>query len=80
MLFELNLTRQTKKSPKGRSKKEYCPLLNKAGKLVTTDEAKAEVLNSFCLKSSMPISLPRPLKSVDCKTGTGRVMIKFITT
>ena len=46
-------------------------MMSKTGKLVTTDEEKAEVLNKFLPQSSLAISLPKPLKWMDCKTGTG---------
>lgn len=49
----------------------FNPLLGRAGKLVTTDEGKAEVLDHFFLPySSISVSLPTPLSFMDHNTGT----------
>ncbi|KAK4829009.1 LOW QUALITY PROTEIN: hypothetical protein QYF61_001765 [Mycteria americana] len=53
-----------------RSKKAYPPPMSKTGKLVTTDEEKAEVLNKFFAHPSLTICLPTPLMWMDHKTGT----------
>ncbi|KAK4824408.1 hypothetical protein QYF61_014719 [Mycteria americana] len=49
--LELNLARDAKNNKRASTEKEgqrkRTPLINKAGKLVTTDEEKAEVLNNF---------------------------------
>ena len=78
--LELNLEMDSKNGKMGfyryvnqkRKVKDCVPsLMNKAGKLVTTDKKKAEVLNSFLPQSSLASSLPTPLKWMDCKMGAG---------
>jgi len=45
--------------------------MSKTGKLETTDEEKAEVLNNSLPQPSPATSLPTPLEWRDHKTGTG---------
>lgn len=47
-------------------------LMNNAGKLVTTEKEKAEVLNKFSLQSSQATCLPTPLERVNEKIETAK--------
>ena len=58
-------------SQKRKVKGSVPPVMSKAGKLVTTDEEKAEVLHKFLPQSSLATSLSTPLEWMDHKTGTG---------
>jgi len=77
---QLNLARDARNSKKGfyryvsqkrKVNKSIPPLMSKTGKLVTTDEEKAEVCNSFLPQSSLAVSLPTRLKWMDRKTDWG---------
>lgn len=52
-------------------KKGVTPLINSVGKLLRIDKEKAEVLFNFLPQSSMPTSLPTPVKWMDSRMGTG---------
>ncbi|KFM11756.1 hypothetical protein AS27_15251, partial [Aptenodytes forsteri] len=69
--IELNLARDAKNNNKGfyryvsqkrKAKETVPPLMSKTGKLVTTDEEKAEVLNNFFASVFTATSLPTPLE------------------
>ena len=78
--LELNLARDAKNNKKAfyrfvsqkRRVRESVPhLMNKNGKLLTTDKENTEVLNNFLPLSSLATTLPTPFKWMDHKTGTG---------
>lgn len=91
--LELNLQRDTKNSRKGfykcvkQKRRVKGLLINNAGKLVTMDEKKAGVLNSFLPQSSMAMSLLTPFEWMDSRMGSEEtkslslyVKIRFMTT
>jgi len=47
---------------RGRSKKEYPPMMNKNGELVSRNEEKAEVLNNFLVSVFTGNLYPRPFR------------------